>query len=38
MYNRLKRLYSTGAIDDAALNNAAIKGWISEEEKASILS
>lgn len=36
MYDRLKRLYETGRIDSAGLQNAVDKGWITEAQKEEI--
>lgn len=38
MYNTLKRLYQSGKLDETGLENAVTKGWISEEQKAEIMS
>jgi hypothetical protein len=32
MFERLKRLYKEGRIDEAGLEAAVKKGWITEEE------
>lgn len=37
MFERLKRLYNEGRIDEAGLENAVKKGWITEEEKQLII-
>nr|WP_325300146.1 XkdX family protein [uncultured Dysosmobacter sp.] len=37
MYNRLKRLYCEGRLDDTALQNAAERGWITDEQKQEIV-
>ena len=36
MYERLKRLYYSGAIKEAGLANAVIKGWITEWQRQEI--
>lgn len=38
MYNTLKRLYQAGKLDEAGLENAVTKGWITEEQKREIMS
>lgn len=38
MYNTLKRLYSTGKLTQNGLNNAVLRGWITEEQKEEILN
>ena len=38
MFERLRRLYREGKIDEEALENAVVKGWITEEQKLEILS
>ena len=37
MYDRLKRLYSEGKINDHDLESAVAKGWITEDEMLEIL-
>ena len=37
MYGTLERLYSEGRLTEVGLNNAVGKGWITEEEKNTIL-
>lgn len=37
MYNTLKRLYQSGKLDEAGLENAVTKGWITEEQKKEIM-
>ncbi len=32
MFNRLKRLYEEGKINEKSLQQAVIRGWITEEE------
>lgn len=36
MYYTLLRLYTEGRLKDSMLDNAVVKGWISEEEKQEI--
>ena len=38
MYERLKRLYQEGRLDEQGLENAVARGWITEEEKQEILA
>jgi hypothetical protein len=38
MKDRLMRLYKEGQIDDAGLESAVKKGWITEEEKEEIIA
>lgn len=38
MFERLKRLYSEGKIDEAAIRNAVTKGWLTEEQANEILA
>ena len=38
MFERLKRLYNEGKIDEAGLDAAVEKGWITEEEKIRIMT
>ena len=37
MFERLKRLYNEGKIDEAGLQAAVEKGWITAEQKAEII-
>ena len=37
MFERLKVLYKASKLDEAALDRAIIKGWITSEEKALIM-
>lgn len=37
MYERLKRLYLTDRLTDAALQTAVKRGWITDEEKEEII-
>lgn len=37
MYNRLKKLYFAGRLNDACLENAVTRGWITEDQKAEII-
>lgn len=37
MYNRLKKLYLAGRLNDAGLENAVTRGWITEGQKAEII-
>jgi hypothetical protein len=37
MFDRLKRLYTTGKIGDTELQNAVALGWITEEQYALIV-
>ena len=37
MFETLKRLYNAGRLTENGLTNAVAKGWITEEEKSSIL-
>ena len=37
MYERLKRLYKEGKIDEQGIRNAVNKGWITEEQAAEII-
>lgn len=39
MFETLKRLYDNGngALDENGLNNAVLKGWITEEQKQEIV-
>ena len=38
MFERLKRLYNEGKIDEAGLESAVEKGWITEEQKIQIMT
>ena len=38
MFERLQRLYKEGKITVEDLNNAVLKGWITEEQKELIIS
>jgi hypothetical protein len=38
MYPTLERLYKAGSLTATALDNAVIKGWITEAEKQQILA
>ena len=38
MFERLKRLYNEGKIDEAAIRNAVTKGWLTEEQAEEILN
>lgn len=38
MFERLKRLYNAGKLDEAAIRNAVAKGWLTEEQAAEILA
>lgn len=38
MFERLRRLYREGKIDEAGLESAVEKGWITEEQKNQIIS
>lgn len=38
MYNTLKRLYQAGKLDEAGLESAVTKGWITEEQKKEIMA
>ena len=37
MFERLKRLYNAGLLDEAAIRNAVTKGWLTEEQANEIL-
>ena len=37
MYERLKRLYREGKIDEQGLENAVAKGWITQEQADEIM-
>lgn len=36
MFERLKGLYLTGRLDDAGLDNAVTRGWITDQQAADI--
>ena len=36
MYETLLRLWKEGKLTEEKLNNAVLKGWITEEQKATI--
>lgn len=38
MYNRLLRLYKNGGVNESMLDTAIDKGWISIDEKNSIVN
>ena len=38
MFERLKRLYNEGKLDEAAIRNAVTKGWLTEAQAEEILS
>lgn len=38
MFETLKRLYQEGKLSENGLNNAVLKGWITEEQKQEIIS
>lgn len=38
MFERLKRLYNEGKIDEAGLQSAVEKGWITAEQKQQIMT
>lgn len=38
MFERLKRLYNEGKIDETGINNAVNKGWITQEQAQEILN
>lgn len=38
MFERLKRLYNEGKIDEAGLDAAVVKGWITEDQKIEIMT
>lgn len=38
MFERLKRLYESGQIDQKGVENAVAKGWITREQAAEILA
>lgn len=37
IYNRLKKLYLAGRLNDTGLENAVARGWITEDQKAEII-
>lgn len=37
MFETLKRLWNEGKLTEEKLNNAVIKGWITEEQKQEII-
>ena len=37
MFERLKRLFNEGKIDEAGIRNAITKGWLTEEQANEIL-
>lgn len=37
MFNKLKRMYLAGRLNEFMLGNAVKKGWISEEQKLEII-
>ena len=38
LYNRLKKLFNNNRLTEKELDNAVTKGWITEEEKAEIIT
>ena len=38
MYERVKRLYNEGKIDETGLDKAIDLGWITEEQKTEIIN
>ncbi len=38
MFERLKRLYESGQLDQKGVENAVTKGWITQEQAAEILA
>ena len=38
MFERLKRLYDEGKLDEAAIQNAVAKGWLTEAQADEILN
>lgn len=38
MFETLLRLYKEGRLPETGLNNAVIKGWITEEQKQEIIN
>ena len=37
MYNRLRKLYLAGRLNDVGLESAVTRGWITEDQKAEII-
>lgn len=38
MFERLKRLYNAGQLDETAIQNAVAKGWLTAEQAEEILN
>lgn len=38
MFERLKRLYNEGKLDAQGIENAVVKGWITQEQADEILA
>lgn len=38
LFNRLKKLYMADRLTEVGLENAVLKGWITEEQKAAIIA
>ena len=38
MFERLKRLYESGQLDQKGIENAVAKGWITQEQADEILT
>ncbi len=38
MFERLKRLYAEGKLDEQVITNAVAKGWITQEQADEILN
>lgn len=38
MYPTIERLYGEGRLSEMQLDNAVVKGWITEEEKQQIIA
>lgn len=38
MFERLKRLYNAGKLDEAGIRNAVAKGWLTQEQAEEILN
>ncbi|MDD3841073.1 MAG: XkdX family protein [Clostridia bacterium] len=38
MFETLKRLFDEGKLSENGINNAVLKGWITEEQKLEIMS
>ena len=38
MFERLKRLYAEGKINETGINNAVAKGWITQEQADEIIN